>query len=222
MSIMYSMVKVFNFDDNPTEFSANTYVIGKIGLSCLIVDIGTTKDDVFNYIDKHYENVAGVLLTHAHFDHIRGLPKLLKRYKNVPVYLAEEDVPLLSNPYSNSSMILSNERIAINVSTIPIHDGEEVIVHNKFRFKVIKTPFHTQGSVCYLFEDDNALFTGDTLFKESIGRTDLVDSNPNQIPASLQKLSKLSDFLVVYPGHGSITRLGEEKEHNPYFVQALK
>ena len=219
---MYYMVKVFNFDDNPTEFSANTYVIGKIGLSCLIVDIGTTKDDVLDYIEKHYESVAGVLLTHAHFDHIRGLPKLLKRFKNVPVYLAQEDVPLLNDPYTNSSLTMSDEKISINVNTVPIEDGEEVIVHNRFRFKVIKTPFHTQGSVCYLFEDDNALFTGDTLFKESIGRTDLVVSDPKQIPSSLKKLSELSDYLVVYPGHGSITRLGEEKEHNPYFIEALK
>jgi glyoxylase-like metal-dependent hydrolase (beta-lactamase superfamily II) len=215
------MVKVFNFEDNPNEFSANTYVIGKIGMKCLIVDIGSTRDDIISYIEKHYEGVAGILLTHAHFDHIRGLPKILKRFKNVPVYLASEDVPLLNNPSINSSN-MTGERISVNVDTVPVEDGETVEVHNSFHFKVIKTPFHTQGSVCYLFEDDNALFTGDTLFRGSIGRTDLETSNPGLVKDSLKKLGALSDYLVVYPGHGSISRLGVEKETNPYFVEALQ
>lgn len=211
------MVKVFNFEDNPNEFSANTYVIGKIGHDCLVVDIGSTKDDVLDYISSHYEKVGGVLLTHGHFDHIRGLPKLLRRFKNVPVYLAEEDVPLLNNPNINSSG-LTGEKVSINVSTIPVEDGEEIELKG-FRFKVIKTPFHTAGSVCYLFEDDNALFTGDTLFKGSIGRTDLATSDPSLVMSSLKKLSFLSDNLVVYPGHGGISRLGNEKENNPFLAQ---
>lgn len=211
------MVKIFNFEDNPTEFSANTYIIGKIGHSCLVVDIGSTKDEVLEYIDSHYENVAGVLLTHGHFDHIRGLPKLLRKYKNTPVYLAEEDVPLLSNPNINSSS-LTGERVSINVPTISVKDNETIEL-NKFRFTVIKTPFHTKGSVCYLFEDDNALFTGDTLFKGSIGRTDLETSEPEQIENSLRKISRLNENLVIYPGHGPISRLQNEKETNPFLLQ---
>lgn len=215
------MVKVFNYEDNPTEFSANTYVIGKIGMSCLIVDIGTTKDDVIEYIEKHYEKVAGILLTHAHFDHIRGLPKILRRFKNVPVYLAKEDEPLLNDPSINSSN-LTGEKVAVNVTTIPVEDGEVIKVHNSFRFQVIKTPFHTMGSVCYLFEDDNALFTGDSLFKGSIGRTDLEASDPSLVNSSLKKLTKLNENLVIYPGHGPISRLQIEEETNPYLMAAMK
>lgn len=209
------MVKVFNFEDNPTEFSANTYIIGKIGHSCLVIDIGSTKDEVIEYIDSHYESVAGILLTHGHFDHIRGLPKLLRRFKNTPVYLAQEDVPLLNNPNINSSN-LTGERVSINVPTIPVEDDENIEL-KKFHFKVIKTPFHTKGSVCYLFEDDNALFTGDTLFKGSIGRTDLETSQPELISSSLEKLTKLNENLVIYPGHGPISRLGIETKTNPFF-----
>lgn len=209
------MVKIFNFDEDKREFSSNTYVIGKIGLSCLVIDIGTTNDEVFDYIESHYDGVLGILLTHAHFDHIRGLTKMLKRFKNVPVYMAKEDVELLSNPKLNCSY-LTNEKIMMNIETINVEDNEEVRVHNKFRFKTIKTPFHTMGSVCYLFEDDNAIFTGDTLFKGSIGRTDLETSDPSLMKSSLNKLKDLSDYLVVYPGHGSITRLGDEKKNNPY------
>ena len=116
---------------------------------------------------------------------------------------------------------MTGEKISINVATIPVEDGEMITI-NKIKFKVIKTPFHTEGSVCYLFEDDNALFTGDTLFKGSIGRTDLATSDPSKINSSLMKLNDLSEWLVVYPGHGGISRLGQEKETNPYFVQALK
>ncbi len=211
------MVKVFNFDENPTEFSANTYVIGKIGDSCLIVDMGSTKDEVLDYISSHYESVAGVLLTHGHFDHIRGVPKLLKKFRDVPIYIASEDVPLLNNPKINASG-LTGEKISMNIETIPVEDGETIKL-KKYRFKVIKTPYHTMGSVCYLFEDDNALFTGDSLFKGSIGRTDLETSDPSFVESSLRKIMALDDNLVVYPGHGPITRMETEKNTNPFLVR---
>ena len=211
------MVKIFNFDKNPTEFSANTYIIGKIGEGCIVVDLGSTDDGIYNYIDSHYEKVEAILLTHAHYDHIRGLTKFLKHYKNkydIPVYLSDEDVPLLTNPSINSSS-MTHENVQVNVSTIGVTDGEELTI-KKFHIRVIHTPFHTEGSVCYLFEDDNALFTGDTLFKGSIGRTDLPTSNPDEVKDSLNKILKLNDTLVVYPGHGPISRLETEKKENPF------
>ena len=128
------MVKVFNFDDNPNEFSANTYVIGKIGGSCIVVDMGSTKDNVLDYISSHYENVEAVLLTHGHFDHIRGLTKFLKRFKNVPVYMAEEDYSLLSNPNINSSNI-TGEKVVVNVSPIFVEDDKTIeLKHFKFKY----------------------------------------------------------------------------------------
>src|SRR5574344_1734261 len=97
------MVKIFNFERNTKEFSANTYVVGKIGNSCLVVDLGSTDDEVYDYIDTHYSKVAGILLTHAHFDHIRGIPALLKHFKdNIPIYLNSADWPLLSDSSLNS------------------------------------------------------------------------------------------------------------------------
>lgn len=216
------MVKVFNFDDNPNEFSANTYVIGKIGYSCLVVDIGSTKRDVTDYIDTHYEKVVGVLLTHAHADHVRGLPSFLRHFKyDIPVYLSPEDKPLLTDPALNVPTMEGDKNLLLNVDTTDIEDGEELTFKNT-KVMVIHTPFHTQGSVCYFFEDDNALFTGDTLFKGSIGRTDLPTSTPETISSSLKKLSSLSDYLVIYPGHGGISRIGIEKETNPYFKAALE
>lgn len=212
------MVKIFNYENNSKEFSANTYVIGKINGDCIVIDMGSTDEKVYEYIDAHYEKVDVLLLTHAHFDHIRGVPKFLKHFKSkgdIPVYLSSEDEPLLQNPTLNSST-MTNEKVQMNITTIPVHDGDEINLKG-FHIKVISTPFHTKGSVCYLFDDDNALFTGDTLFKGSIGRSDLPTSEPEKAKESLNKIKELRDTLVIYPGHGPISRLEIEKETNPFF-----
>ncbi len=213
------MVKIFVTDPNQKEFAANTYVLGKIGGPCVIVDLGSTDKDIPDYIDSHYEKVAGILLTHAHFDHIRGIPKLLNHYKkkyDIPVYRSEEDIPLLSDPRKNGCG-RTRENITRNLNPIPVHDGETLKI-GKYSCKVIATPFHTEGSLCYLFEDDNALFTGDTLFAGSVGRSDLSTSDPDKRNASLSKLLSLKSTLVIYPGHGPRTNLGREKTSNPFLL----
>ena len=210
------MVKVFQYDENQKEFSSNTYVIGKIGGSCLIVDLGSTSDEIYSYIESHYEKVEAILLTHAHFDHIRGVPAFLKHFKNknIPIYLAEEDKLLLTSPDKNSSF-MTGEKVSVKVDIIPVEDGEQ-LSFKAGKVKVIKTPFHTEGSVCYLMEDDNCIFTGDTLFKNANGRYDCETSDSNKISSSLNKLKELSDWLVVYPGHGPKTNIITEKKNNPY------
>lgn len=212
------MVKIFNYENDSKEFAANTYIIGKINGDCVVIDMGSTDEKIYEYIDAHYEKVEAVLLTHAHFYHIRGLSKFIRHYKNkydIPVYLSGEDEELLKDPHLNSSLMM-NEKVQISIATLPVNDGDELKLKN-FRIQVIHTPFHTKGSVCYLFDDDNALFTGDTLFKGSIGRTDLPSSEPEKVEESLNKLKNLRDTLVVYPGHGPISRLEIEKETNPFF-----
>lgn len=216
------MVKVFRFDESQKELSANTYVIGKIGGSCLVIDPGTKSNELYQYIEQHYEKINAILLTHAHFDHIRGIPDFLKHFKtkNVPIYLHPLDKPLLNNPVSNFSTMIG-ENVVVNIETIDIQD-EEILEFKDYQVKVIHTPYHTEGSVCYLVEDDNCLFTGDSLFKGSIGRYDCATSDPNKIDSSLEKLLTLSNYLTVYPGHGEMTRLGNEKENNPYLARLRK
>ena len=97
-------------------------------------------------------------------------------------------------------------------------DEDEIDFKNGYIFKVISTPFHTNGSVCFLCEKENALFTGDTLFKGSIGRTDLPKGNERLVVSSLSKLLVLKDDLKIYPGHGDETTLKKEKETNPYLL----
>ncbi|MFA6624547.1 MAG: MBL fold metallo-hydrolase [Bacilli bacterium] len=210
------MVKVFRYDEDQKEFSANTYVLGKIGGNCLIVDLGSTNPEVSHYIDTHYEKCVGILLTHAHMDHIRGISALLKHYKDydIPVYMSEDDYDLLTDS-ALQPRGLPGDYVKPRIAPNFVKDGD-IIAIKDYKIKVIATPFHTKGSVCYLFDDDNALFSGDTLFPGSIGRTDLPTSEPEKVNSSLKKLTGLRDTLVVYPGHGSLTRLGDEKKINPY------
>ena len=221
MREVLNIVKVFLNSDDGKDFSANTYVLGKIGGSCLIIDLGMKSDALFDYVKKHYERCSGILLTHAHFDHIRGVNAFLKRFpgKSIPVYLHPADKALISDPVQNAST-MTGEKVLGNFETIDAEDGATLDVKD-FHIQVIHTPFHTKGSVCYLSNDDNALFTGDTLFKGSIGRSDLIVSQPEKIESSLRKLLPLRDTLVVYPGHGPLSNLGAEKKTNPYLVNLI-
>ena len=211
------MVKIFRFDDS-SLITANTYIIGKVGSFCLVIDMGSTSDEIYKYIVAHYDKCLGVLLTHAHFDHIRGLNKFLKNFNyDVPVFMSQNDFSLLADTISNESRY-HQEEVKININPTFVTDGEELVFKKEMKVKVIATPFHTEGSVCYLFDDDNALFSGDTLFQGSIGRSDMITSDASKIESSLHKLLEIRDTLVVYPGHGDITRLGEEKKNNPFLI----
>lgn len=208
------MVKIFEFN-NGSELSSNTYVIGKINENCIIIDLGSQDKKIYEYVSSHYSKCLGILLTHGHFDHIRGVPSFLKSFKyNIPVYIHKDDVSLLTDPVTNCSNH-SSHQIKVNVPINEVED-DQVIKLDKYSIKVIHTPYHSKGSVCYLFEEENALFTGDTLFKGSIGRDDLASSKPSLKNDSLKKLLSLNEMLVVYPGHGDITNLKNEKENNPY------
>lgn len=208
------MVKIFEFN-NSSEFAANTYIVGKINDGCLIIDLGSTDKRIYEYVTTHHSKVLGILLTHGHFDHIRGIPTFLKPFKyDIPVYIHDDDVELLTNPILNASSSTGHQiKVTSNVTTVT--DNEELNIGGH-KVKVIHTPFHTRGSVCYLLENENAIFTGDTLFKGSVGRTDLAASKPSLMNDSLKKLIDLNEWLAIYPGHGDISNLKNEKENNPY------
>ena len=215
------MIKIFSYSPDDLPFRANTYVIGKVGAKCLLVDLSSETGEVYDYVKSHYDAVEGILLTHAHYDHIRGLTAFLKHYKKpIPVFLHPADRPLLNDPSQNGSR-LQGDSVSVPVSTVDIEDGE-TLPFKDFNVQVLHTPFHTEGSVCYYMPDENALFTGDSLFAGGIGRTDLPTGNEEEVENSLRKLRNLRDTLVVFPGHGPIAHLGDEKKDNPYFRAALQ
>ncbi len=208
------MIKIFRFDNDRYEFSANTYVVGIKNGPCVVIDLGSTQDRVIKYIKENHTSCSGILLTHGHFDHIRGINKFLEEF-NCTIFIDEKDNELLENPRLNG---LEEEQVIVkSQNRYLLDDQDEINFGNGLFFKVIETPFHTQGSVCFLYEKENALFTGDTLFKGSIGRTDLPGGKQKQVEGSLNILKNLDPNLKVYPGHGDETTLKHEIETN-YFM----
>ena len=212
------MVKTFRFETDQNEFSANTYVVGEKGGRCVVIDLGSTQNRVIDYIKENFTSCSGIILTHGHFDHIRGIKKFLETF-SCTVFIHEKDVELLEDPKLNGSHYMDAKDFSLKINNIYyLDDEDEIDFHNGYIFKVISTPFHTDGSVCLLCEKEHALFTGDTLFKDSIGRTDLPRGNSKLINESLSKLLNLDDSLKVYPGHGDETTLKHEKETNSFLL----
>lgn len=156
----------------------------------LIVDPGDEIDKILDMIGN--TKIVGILITHAHFDHIGALDDLLDKY-DVPVY------------YHNVNKELNRNVIDV--------EEKEYNIEN-FSFNVIYTPGHRNDSVSYLF--NNTMFTGDFLFKESIGRTDLEYGNFDEMIKSIKKIKQYPDNIEIYPGHGDKTNLGYEKKNSSY------
>ena len=187
----------------------NSYIVGNEGEDCFLVDFGYDKNGfITSYALAHHPKILGVLLTHGHYDHIYGFKEGLPSY---PVFLSEEDHIFLTDPHYNGSIELFDDPLTIDgLLPYPVEDEDEIKLGNFF-VKVIATPFHTGGSVCFYLEKEDILFSGDTLFSHGIGRYDLKGACPRFLESSLQKLMKLPEETVVYPGHGRKTTIGEEK-----------
>jgi len=204
---------------NPGEDkTCNIYIIGEEGGPCIIVDPGSNDNDFLDrYVDKHHSGkILAILLTHGHYDHIRGLVSL-KHNTTVMCHVDEEE--FLEEPaYNGSGWHEDMDEIVLkDISAYLLSDEDEVNV-GRYTFKVIHTPFHTRGSVCFLEEKEKVLFSGDTLFHLTIGRSDLPTGSSRTIESSLRKLVKLPDEVKVYPGHGPSSTMGVEKTKNPYLV----
>ncbi len=193
------------------EIPVNSYVLIS-GKQCFIVDPGYQKEYLQSYIKKEGLEVLGILLSHAHIDHIEALDCF-----QVPVYIHELEYEILANDSINGFEAFGKQKSyhlsALDVRTITdntsLQLGEEKI-------SVIHTPGHTQGSVCYLFQND--LIVGDTLFEGSVGRWDRPTANLEQLQNSVLNLIDMQpESRRVQPGHGSSTTIGIEKLRNPFY-----
>ena len=154
--------------------------------------------------------VEKILLTHGHFDHIMGLTDLKKTF-NAKAVINKNDIIISDNINEFTRLFNLPDSNPPSYEEF-ISDGDEISVGN-MKIKVIATPGHTEGGVCYLV--DNNLFSGDTLFRQSVGRTDLFGGNFEKLSDSIKKkLFKLDDKTKVYPGHGPDTTIGFEKKYN--------
>ncbi len=194
--------------------AVNCYIIGsKKDSAAIVMDAGGDHEEILNVLRKHNLSLQFLINTHAHFDHVGGV-RYLQDLTGAKFFLHQDDIPLLD--------CLNEQTDAFGLPSIPIPkivqplvDNEEIAIGNE-SILVIHTPGHSPGSVCFLIDD--AVFVGDTLFAGSTGRTDLYGgSYPTLINSIKTRLFTLKSHVIVYPGHGTFTTIGEEKQHNPFF-----
>ena len=201
------------------------FTVGAIGTNCcvaansetkeaLVIDPGDEAEVIERYLSsKDYKPVA-VLLTHGHFDHCMAARQLAEDYQ-IPVYVHEGDKETMETPSYNLCMMIGQELIF--TADQYFHGETDRASLAGFEIDVFHTPGHTPGGACFYIKDEGILFSGDTLFCESVGRTDFPNGSMSQLVRSIkEKLMPLPDSTKVLPGHNSWTTIGEERMYNPY------
>lgn len=215
------MLKIACLPFNPIQ--ENTYVLWDETNECVVIDAGNSspREDAAldNFIAEHGLKPVLAANTHGHFDHTLGVEHLKQRY-GIPFALSSKDTFLLENAATSGSIF------GVKVGAMPTVernlDGEQEIRFGKTTLRVLRTPGHTPGHVAFFDEGSKSLFTGDTLFRESIGRTDLPGGDYSWIMRSiLDVLVPLGDEVHVYPGHGPESTIGHEVLYNPFIVEVL-
>jgi len=184
----------------------------------LVIDPGDNIPEIERIVARHGLRVKAIVITHAHIDHIGGAQKL-HQATGAPVYMNENDKQLQDMMDLQAAWlgVRTPERVAIDN---PVRDGD-ILKAAGAEFHVLDTPGHTQGSISIWIPSEKKLVAGDTLFRDSIGRTDLPGGDGQQILRSIHdKYFALPDETVVVPGHGPVTTLGREKQFN-YFLQGM-
>lgn len=188
------------------EYGANCYLVtDELSKDTIVIDPGANSEYLIREIDRLGCNLKAILLTHAHFDHIGAVESLKVKY-NIPVYVHNGEI--------------ENSKINTNVySKLPsdcnVVSDNDILSFNNIKIKCIHTPGHSKGGMCFLIEDN--IFTGDTLFQGSIGRTDFISGDYDTLINSIEeKLMVLDKNTKVYPGHGPSSTIIYERMRNPF------
>lgn len=192
------------------EYQENCYIVWDETKKGAIIDPGGSIEKIISFIETNEIEVKAILMTHGHFDHIGKAEELSKKY-NVSVTVNEKEKIVIKDSWNHDCMEFKNP-----TNYIFVKENDVVSVGNMI-FKVIETPGHTVGSVCYFC--NNTLFSGDTLFLQTVGRWDFFTGSLEEIKNSvINKLFLLPEDTKVYPGHGFSTSIKEEKIHNGIFM----
>lgn len=200
------------------------FVLGSMGTNCyllineetkeiIIVDPATCPDYLVSHVKTKGYLPKAIFLTHAHFDHVMGIDGWVKEF-DVPAYLHEEEKQVLEDPQLNLSGVFGSSYSYHKVECL--QDGQVLEIAG-FKFKVIHTPGHTKGGCCYYCEAEGVLISGDTLFCQSVGRSDFPTGSMATLVRSIkEKLFCLPEDVMVYPGHNDLTCIADEKMYNPF------
>ncbi|MCD7825089.1 MAG: MBL fold metallo-hydrolase [Clostridiaceae bacterium] len=184
---------------------------------CILIDPGDEFEKIDGFIKKNELSLQSVFLTHGHFDHILAADQVRKEY-GVPIYASKAEKEVLTNPKKNLSWTMGGTSAALDADHF-LTDGQELLVLGR-TMRCILTPGHTCGGMSFYLPREGILFSGDTLFQESVGRTDFPTSSMGELIRSVrEKLFVLPDAVRVYPGHGMMTSIQHEKMFNPFAVE---
>lgn len=199
-------------------------VLGQVGTNCYLAINDKTKETIIvdpaDRLDKISQKVeemkllpVAILLTHGHFDHNMATDGVSEKY-HIPIYISEKEKQTLKDPELNLSPMIGESRV-FNADHF-VKDGQEIELAG-MKAIVLATPGHTPGGACYYFPEEQAVFSGDTLFNGSVGRSDFKGGSASALIQSIQnKLMKLPGDVNVYPGHMGITTIETEKKSNPF------
>jgi hydroxyacylglutathione hydrolase len=198
-------------------YQTNCYVlrISESARDCLIIDTGLEATGLVDFLIESKLNPIAVVLTHGHVDHIWGLSMLRDNFPNIKAYIHKLDAKMLTEPSENLSA-LTGGPYTVEPADFLLEDGD-ITEQAGIKLSVLHTPGHTPGGISLYIKDEGIIFVGDTLFADSVGRTDLPGGNTEQLIQSIkQKLLTLPGETIVYPGHGPATTVARENTYNQF------
>lgn len=202
-------------------FMTNTYILyNEETMEGLVVDPSFSPEQYIKAIEEKKIHLTSIFLTHAHVDHMAGMNELRKAFPEARMYMDKRDRPFLRDPEKNLSYMFPTPTL-VDDADVWVKDGDEIETSG-YTFQVIDTAGHTPGGISFYLKKEGIVFTGDSLFQGSIGRTDFSGGSMKELTGSIRKnLFTLPDSTVVLSGHGEQTTIGQEKRTNPFLTGGI-